>query len=110
MFCYLMTLAMLSLSVIANPDPGRKFLIRAKSLLRREDDSSSSSSFDNIDWSSPATLGIVIGGSVLIASLGYLLYRYSVWVPKTRLARGKTPTTAVSADERLKLLVADTKQ
>ena len=101
---------MLSLSVMANPDAGQKFLIRAKSLLRREDESSSSSFFDNIDWSSPVTLGIVIGGSVVIVLVGYLLYRYAIWVPKTRPARGKTPGTAVSADERLKLLVADTKQ
>ena len=92
-------------------------LIKKARMLLRRDDSSESSGSSSIDWSSPLAIGCIVGGSVLVVLIGYLGYRYKTWVPKTRAARSKAgattdsnPTSPSSSDERLKLLVAGTKQ
>ena len=66
----------------------------SKSFLRREDGGEEG-------LSTGAIIGIGVGGGVLLILIGYLIYRYKKWVPRTKtVARAVNPSAPTSPEQQ----------
>jgi hypothetical protein len=65
----------------------------SRSFLRREDGENG--------LSTGAVIGICVGGGVLLVLIGYLIYRYKKWVPRTKtVARAVNPSSPTSPEQQ----------
>jgi hypothetical protein len=116
MFEVYLVLSLLLVAVFGD-SPGKRVSLRADELLKKVNDllnreetsiaSSPSKSFlrgeDGGDegLSTGAIIGIGVGGGVLLLLIGYLIYRYKKWVPRTKtVARAINPSAPTSPEQQ----------
>jgi len=116
MFELFLVLSLLLVAVLGD-SPAKRVSLRADELLKKVRDllnreetsiaSSPSKSFLRRDdggdegLSTGAIIGIGVGGGVLLLLIGYLIYRYKKWVPRTKtVARAVNPSAPTSPEQQ----------
>lgn len=98
-------------AAVLGDSPARRVSLRADELLTKvrnllnRPDTSSRMFLRREDGeeglSSGAIIGISVGGGVLLILIGYLIYRYKKWVPRTKtVARAVNPSSPTSPEQQ----------